>query len=153
MPEPEQHVRLVQCASAVVWSAAAVVLLRRPEIGWSVLCAGAALSHAVAAAAFGWAVQSTAIDPGLGGADVAVWLVSWTLPVEVIALNWMAVTVPDGRLPKGYLRWPAVYSVAAPVLAVVLAWWRNSMRPARTSVTGRVPWPAGCPSRGSFRSC
>ena len=121
VPEPESMFVWLQCASAVVFSAAAVVLLRRPEIGWSVLCAGAALSHAVAAAAFGWAVQSAVIDPGLPGADVAVWLLSWALPVEVIALNWMAVTVPDGRLPKGYLRWPAVYSVAAPVLAVVLS--------------------------------
>ncbi|MBK9179495.1 MAG: hypothetical protein IPM45_07915 [Acidimicrobiales bacterium] len=118
VPEPTGAFVWVQGAAAVVWSAAAIILLRRPEIGWSLLSAGAALSHALAMAGFGWAVQSIAVDPALPGADVAVWLVSWTLPVEVIVLNWMVVTLPDARLPKGYLRWPAIFSVAAPVLAV-----------------------------------
>lgn len=121
VPEPTGAFPWLQCVAALVWAAAAVVLLRRPEIGWAPLCAAAAASHALAAASYGWAVQAIAVDPALPGAAIGVWLVGWTLPVDIVALSWLGVTVPDARLPKGYLRWPAVYTVAAPTLAVVLS--------------------------------
>lgn len=121
VPEPVGAFVWVQLASAVVWTAAAVVMLRRPEIGWSTLCSLAALSHAAAAVAFGWAVQVFVIGAASAGGDVAAWLTMGALPIEVVALNWMAMTLPDGRLPVGRMRWLTVATVVATVAGLVAA--------------------------------
>jgi signal transduction histidine kinase len=112
--------RVLTGVTAAVLTAAALVLLRRPGIGWSALCGAAAASHGGVALAVGWVQHAALATPELAGVDAAAWLASWLLPVEVVALAWMSVTAPDGRLPRGLLRWPALYAVAAPALAVVL---------------------------------
>ncbi len=101
VPEPVGAFVWVQLISAIVWSVAAVILLRRPEIGWSILCALTGLSHAGAAVGYGWAVCVFVEGTATSGGDVAVWLTVAMLPFEVLALNWMAMTLPDGLLPTG----------------------------------------------------
>jgi signal transduction histidine kinase len=121
VPEPVGAFIWVQLVSALVWAAAAVVLLRRPDIGWSTLCSVAALSHATVAVAYGWAVRVFVVGASSAGGDLAVWLTQSGLPVEVLALNWMAMTVPDGRLPRGRLRWLTVALAMMTVLGLVTA--------------------------------
>jgi signal transduction histidine kinase len=121
VPEPVGGFIWVQMVSAVVWAAAAIVMLRRPDIGWSTLCSVAALSHATAAVSYGWAVRVFVVGASSQGGDLAVWLTLSALPVEVLALNWMAMTVPDGRLPRGRLRWLTVATVGMTVFGLVAA--------------------------------
>ncbi len=122
VPEPVDAFVWVQMLSAVAWATAAVVMLRRPDIGWSTLCSLAALSHAAAAVAFGWAVRVFVVGASARGGDLAVWVTLAALPIEVLALNWMAMTVPDGRLPRGRLRWVTTTTIMLSVVGLVAAW-------------------------------
>lgn len=121
VPEPVGAFVWVQMVSAVVWAVAAVILLRRPDIGWSTLSSVAALSHATVAVAYGWAVRVFVVGASRHGGDLAVWLTTAALPVEVLALNWMAMTVPDGRLPRGRWRWVTVVTMVVTGLGLVAA--------------------------------
>jgi signal transduction histidine kinase len=121
VPEPVSVFVWVQMVSAGVWIGAAVILLRRPEIGWSTLCSLAGLSHAAAAVAYGWAVRVFVVGSASVGGDLAVWVTTAALPVEVLALNWMALTIPDGHLPRGRWRLLTVGTVVATVLGLVVA--------------------------------
>lgn len=139
-----------QIVAAMVWSAAAITMLRRPELGWSVLCSVAAVAHGAAAVSLGWATRVFVVGESLPGGDVAAWLLAWTLPVEVLVLGWMVVTVPDGRLPSGWPRWPALWTVGASGVGVLVAAlapldMAESDFAAATNPIGGVAMPAVLP--------
>ena len=117
VPEPASAFWWSQSLATLTFMAVALVMVRRPEIGWSVLCAAAALGHAVGLAAQGWALQVFVAGRDLPGGNVAVWLLLWVLPIEVIASNWMLMTAPDGRLPTQ--RWRRVLAWVTMAVSVV----------------------------------
>ena len=123
---------VAQVLSAAVWAAAALVLLQRPAIGWAPLAAVAALSHAVVAAAWGWAVHGVVGGHNLPAINLAVWLSIWMLAVEVPVGVWMGVTIPDGHLAPG--RWGKIgaTTVALAATGVVL----GTLMPLDADVAG-----------------
>ncbi len=103
VPEPTSAFWWTQALSALTFIVAALALVRRPGTGWSAWCSVAALGHAVGLLSQGWALQVFVAGRDLPFGDLSVWLLSWVLPLEVPAMNWMLLTAPDGRLPEG--RW------------------------------------------------
>jgi signal transduction histidine kinase len=116
VPEPSSTFWWSQALSAGTFIVAGLVLARRPETGWSVCCAVAALGHAVGLLAQGWALQVFVVGRELPFGNTSVWLLSWVLPLEVPAVNWMLLTAPDGHLPPG--RWRRVVVWATMTLSV-----------------------------------
>ncbi len=143
--EPEAAFVWVQLLAAVVWIAAGLVMLRRPDLGWSVLCAAAGLVHVLGALSYGWAIRSLVAGHSAPGSNLAVWVLAWSVPVEVIAGNWMMVTVPTGHLPRGRLRPVALFTVGGAVAGVVAA-AASALDVAGTDFRGaRNPFGGGFP--------
>ncbi len=120
VPAPGPGFLVVQVSSAVVWVVAALVMLRRPDLAWAPLAAVAGLSHAVAAAGYGWAISAATPGHDIGGLGVATWLYTWTLPVEVPIVTWMTVTVPNGVLGRRHLDRVGAAAVVLTGFGVVL---------------------------------
>lgn len=124
VPKPASAFWWSQALATLTFLLVALVMVRRPEIGWSVWAAAAALGHAVGLAAQGWAQRIFEAGRDLPGGDLAVWLLLWVLPIEVLAGNWMLMTAPDGKLPsrrwRRALAWLAMAMAGAGVLAGVV---------------------------------
>ncbi len=121
VPEPSSTFWWSQALSACIFIVAALALVRRPETGWSVWCAVAALGHAVGLLAQGWAQQVFVVGRDLPFGNLSVWLLSWVLPLEVPAQTWMLLTAPDGRLPRSRGRRVAVWGTMTLALCGVAA--------------------------------
>lgn len=113
VPAPASAFWWSQALATVTFLVVALVLVRRPEIGWSVWCAAAALGHAVGLAAQGWALQIFVAGRDLPFGNIAVWLLLWVIPIEVPAGNWMLMTAPDGSLPRRGWRWTLAWLTMA----------------------------------------
>lgn len=121
VPEPSSTFWWSQACVAITFIVAALVLVRRPDNGWSAWCTVAALGHAVGLLAQGWALQVFVVGRDLPFGDLSVWLLAWVLPLEVPALNWMLLTAPDGHTPRVRWRRVAVWSTMALSVAGVAA--------------------------------
>ena len=134
VPSPASAFWWSQALATLTFLVVALVLVRRPEIGWSVWCAAAALGHAVGLAAQGWALQIFVAGRDLPFGNIAVWLLLWVIPIEVPAGNWMLMTAPDGSLPRRGWRWALAWLTMAVSGAGVLA---GEQGPARREVGGK----------------
>ena len=107
---------------ALAISGAAVLARGRHPLGY--LMAGFGAWWAVDSAARSWLAFATTYDPPLAGASAAFWVYQRLGAGLLLLLPLVLLLYPDGRMPGGRLRIPAVVSLATTALlplAVLLA--------------------------------
>lgn len=106
VPDPAGWFVPVQAASALVWLGASLFTAQRRDLWWWKLAGIAAISHALAALSFAWAVRGLVSEAQAPGANVAAALPAMMLPIEVPILIFMVVSLPAGSLTRvGLDRW------------------------------------------------
>lgn len=120
VPDPTAWFVPVQATSALIWTAASLFVAQRRDLVWWKLAAVAAMSHAVAALAFAWAVRGLVTGAVAPGAEIAAALPGMLLPIEMPVMVYMLVSLPTGRLARvGLDRWGWL-AIALAIAGVVL---------------------------------
>ena len=118
VPEPAEWFVPIQASSSAVWLAASLFMMPRRDLAWSRLTAVAGLSHAMAAVMYAWAVHGLVGGHAAPGAAVAAGLIGVLLPMEMPVNIFMVVSLPQGRIGRGWLGglgWLAVSMATAGV--------------------------------------
>jgi hypothetical protein len=91
----------------------ALVVTRQPRnpVGWLLWCIGALIGLSMASTAYAaWSLS--AFDARLPGSMIAAWITLWLFsPTLVIALLFLPLLFPDGRLPSRRWRWALAFAV------------------------------------------
>lgn len=148
VPEPQSWFAWTQLFAALMWTMGGLTLLRRPELGWAPLFTLAGFGHALAALTFGWSLQALVVGRDLPWVGVAVWLLAWVAPFEVVTGAWVAASLPDGTFFTGRGRWLAKVTVGLSVAGIVVAALsrldgeRTVFVGLRNPIAGGLPIPA-----------
>jgi MFS family permease len=120
----------------------ALVVNRQPSnaVGWLLWLIGVLIGLSIASTTFvAWSLS--AFDAQLPGTVVASWITQWAFsPTLVIALLFLPLLVPDGRLPSRRWRWALGFAVVTAVAAGL----PDMLQPGPLGPTG-VPNPTGWP--------
>ncbi len=118
----------------------ALVVSRQPSnaVGWLLWVIGALIGLSMAATAYAiWSL--TAFDAQLPGSVIAGWITQWAFsPTLVIALLFLPLLFPDGRLPSRRWRWALAFAA----LTTVAAGLPDMLQPGPLGPTG-IPNPTG----------
>jgi hypothetical protein len=116
----------------------ALVVTRQPSnaVGWLLWLIGCFIGLSVASTAYArWSLAD--FDAQLPGSVLAGWLTQWTFsPALVIALLFLPLLFPDGRLPSRRWRWALGFAT----LATVAAGLPDMLQPGTISPTD-IPNP------------
>jgi MFS family permease len=100
-------------------SVGALVVNRQPRnaVGWLLWLIGALIGLSMASTAYAaWSL--TAYDAQLPGSVLAAWITQWTFsPTLVVALLFLPLLFPDGRLPSRRWRWALAFAILTAMAA------------------------------------
>jgi hypothetical protein len=131
----------------------ALVVNRQPRnaVGWLVWLIGALIGLSMASTAFAvWSLDTFDIQPP--PAVLAAWITQWAFsPTLVIALFFLPLLFPDGRLPSPRWRWALGFAV----LTAIAAGLPDMLGPGTLGPTG-IPnptaWPGDPPVLDALRA-
>ena len=118
----------------------ALVVNRQPSnaVGWLLWVIGVLIGLSMAATAYAiWSLSAFAGQ--LPGSVIAGWITQWAFsPTLVIALLFLPLLFPDGRLPSRRWRWALAFAVLTTVAAAL----PDMLQPGPLGPTG-IPNPTG----------
>lgn len=121
VPEPVAWFLPVQILGFVTWGLASFSLRQRSDLAWSSLAAVAALSHALAAFTFSWAVHGLIATDGLPGDRYAAGFCLVLIAVEMPIGIFLVTSLPTGRLTAHGIDRVAWVAVGMATVGVVLS--------------------------------
>ncbi len=145
---------LINASSALIFAVAGWYLAtRRPGVpyGWLALAAG--LGHGLSGVALEYTLAAQTAGRSWPLVAVAATTANWGQLVEQPILMLVYGTYPDGRLPRGWLRWAVIVAVVLPTVATLnVALDPNPGRDADlAAIAGlhnpiSLPWATSSPS-------